>query len=101
MVKVSISGSQASCSPDEVVVSRSTDTGVQWHMETAGYQFTGIDIDADGVQDFGAATISSDGAVMTVTDTVTDLGTFTYKGLYENSATHEPGSFDPGIKNKN
>jgi hypothetical protein len=100
MVKVSISNGQASCSPDEVVVQRSTDTGVQWQMETAGYEFTGIDIDADGVQDFGAATISSDGAVMTVTDTVADLGTFTYKVLYENTATHEKGSFDPGIKNK-
>jgi hypothetical protein len=100
MVKVSIAGDKATCSPDEVVVQRGIDTGVQWHMDTAGYKFTGIDINADGTQDFGAATLSSDGSVMTVTDTVTDLGTFTYDVLYENTATHEKGSFDPGIKNK-
>ena len=37
---------------------------------------------------------------MTVTDTVANLGTFKYKVLYENTATHEKGSLDPGIKNK-
>ncbi|MCP4045424.1 MAG: hypothetical protein GY732_05485 [Gammaproteobacteria bacterium] len=101
MVQVTIANDKASCSPDQVEVSRATDTGVQWHMNTAGYVFTGIDIDNDGKNDFGAATISSEGTVMTVTDTVRDLETFTYCVLYKNTATGEAGSFDPGIKNKN
>ncbi len=101
MVQVRIANGQASCSPDEVVVSRSTDTGVQWHMATAGYEFTGIDIDADGTQDFGIATFNADQTVMTVTDSVADLETFTYCVNFKNTATGEAGSFDPGIKNKN
>lgn len=104
MVQVSISKKDgkdvATCSPDEVVVYRSSNTGVQWHMESADYVFTGIDINEDGVPDFGAANISAEGKVMTVTDTVADLGTFAYCILWKNTKTNETGKFDPGIKNK-
>lgn len=101
LVTVNISKEgKASCTPDEVVVYRSSDTGVQWQMVTAGYVFTGVDINADGVPDFGIATISNDGKTMTVTDTVADLGLYTYGVTWKNSQTGQTGFFDPGIKNK-
>ncbi|MDX2416801.1 MAG: hypothetical protein QNK19_05000 [Xanthomonadales bacterium] len=104
IVKVKISKKEgkdvASCTPDVVVVYRNSDTGVQWQMETADYVFTGIDIDADGKDDFGVATISMEGKVMTVLDSVVDLETFKYCVKYKNTTTGETGSFDPGIKNK-
>jgi len=100
MVQVSIdSNSQATCSPDEVVVKRNSDTGVQWHMKTPGWVFTGIEIANDTGHDFGTPAFNSDQTVMTVTDSVADLGDFTYCVNYKNAATGEAHSFDPGIKN--
>ena len=101
MVQVSISANgEASYSPDEVVVERSTDTGVQWHMKTAGWEFTGIEITGDVGHDFGEPGFNADHTIMTVTDTVADLGEFKYLVNYKNTATGEARSFDPGIKNK-
>jgi hypothetical protein len=101
MVEVAISSEgKVTCNPDQVEVSRSSNTGIQWTMATPGYIFTGIDIDADGKQDFGAATFNEDKTVMTVTDTVRDLQVFTYSVCWKNTQTGATGSFDPGIKNK-
>ena len=69
-------------------------------MQTADYVFTGVDIDANGEPDFGIATISNDGKTMTVTDTVADLGIYTYSITWKNSQTGQTGMFDPGIKNR-
>lgn len=99
VVKVSVANDQASYSPDEVEVHRSYQTGVQWQMVTDGYVFTGIDIEDDSGHDFGAPSFNDDATIMTVTDTVVDLETYSYTVLYKNTATGKPGSFDPGIKN--
>ncbi len=101
VVTVSISPDNvASYSPDEIVVHRSSQTGIQWQMKTANYVFTGIEINGTDIQDFGEPAFNADKTVMTVTDTVADLESFTYDVHWKNIQTGQTGSFDPGIKNQ-
>lgn len=101
MVKVSVSSDGVvTCTPDTVNVYRSSQTGVQWQMETPDYEFTDIKIYGAHTEDFGAPTFNSDNTIMTVTDTVADLDPFTYCIYWKNTVTGQTGNFDPGIKNK-
>lgn len=101
-VTVTFSSSGASCNPDPVPVTRSLNNGIQWTSATAGYTFTGIDIADGNDDDFGSPSVSTNAAgksVMTVTDSVTDLGDYTYTLLYDDPAGNS-NRFDPTIRNK-
>lgn len=99
IVKVSISGGTATCSPDTVDVHRKSQTGIQWVMETEGYQFTGISVTGNNTSDFSEPVITNNGTVMVVTDTVEDLEEYSYTVEYK-AADGTAGSFDPGIRNR-
>ena len=90
------------CNPDPVPVKRSTNNGVEWVFNKTGYTFTGIDITHGNDTDFGTPAISTNTAqksVMTVTDTVADLKTYSYTLCYTdpNGTAH---GHDPQIHNE-
>jgi hypothetical protein len=74
-------------------------------MAQAGYTFTGIVITPDSGQsedDFGVPSFGTNAAnrsTMTVTDTVADLGNYSYTIEYT-TPSNEAGSFDPKIHNE-
>jgi hypothetical protein len=93
---VTANASGVSCNPDPVPVSRASQDGVTWTFANAGYTFTGVQIDgvAAPTGDFGTPAISTDAAgrsVMSVSDTVADLGNHSCTLLYT----------DPQIRNEN
>jgi hypothetical protein len=102
---VTVSNGSVQCNPDPVTVSRSSQDGVTWTFANSGYAFTGVTI--NGVQaptgDFGAPQISSNQSgrsVMSVSDSVADLDTYSYTLQYVDDQGR-PGQYDPQIKNQN
>lgn len=98
---VNVSNGTANCNPDPVPVSRASNKGIEWVMTGTDYVFTGVDITAN-VNDFGTPSISTNQAgksVMTVTDTVADLGDYSYTINYAD-ANGNDYSHDPKIHNK-
>ena len=101
---VNFAGSNVACNPDPVPVSRATNNGVEWTANQTGYTFTGVSIDGHDAPwgDFGTPQISTNAAgqsVMSVSDSVADLGDYSYTLLYTDSAGN-PGRFDPTIRNE-
>jgi hypothetical protein len=97
---VTVNNNGVSCNPDPVIVTRNSQDGVQWTMAQSGYTFTGVDIPGGG-SDFGPPDITTNNAgrsVMTVTDSVQDLGDYSYTILYT-TPSGERRSFDPTIRN--
>ena len=91
------------CNPNKVTVSRATQDGVTWTFANAGYTFTGVEINGTRAPtgDFGTPVISTNNAsrsVMSVSDTVADLGDYSYTLLYTDPQGRE-GRFDPTIRN--
>jgi hypothetical protein len=104
-VSVNFAGQTVTCNPDPVPVSRASNNGIQWTANQSGYTFTGVSIDGNAAPwgDFGTPSITTNAAgksVMSVTDSVADLGDYTYSVLYT-SPNGTPGSFDPTIRNEN
>ena len=102
---VTVNSGSVSCNPDPVPVSRATQNGVTWTFANDGYTFTGVLIGgvAAPTGDFGTPAISSNAAgrsVMSVSDTVADLGNYSYTLQYTDPQGRT-GSFDPQIKNEN
>jgi hypothetical protein len=100
---VTVNNGVASSNPDPVSVSRSTQDGITWTFATAGYTFTGVSIDgvAAPTGDFGTPQISTNNAgrsVMSVSDSVADLDTYSYTLEYVD-AQGRPGRYDPQIRN--
>ena len=102
---VTFSNGSVTCNPDPVPVSRATQNGVTWTFANTGYTFTGVLI--GGVQaptgDFGTPVISTDAAgrsVMSVSDSVADLGDYSYTLQYVDPQGRA-GAYDPQIKNEN
>jgi hypothetical protein len=101
-VTVTFSTSGANCNPDPVPVTRSLNNGVKWTSATAGYTFTGIDITTGNANDFGTPSVGTNAAgksVMSVTDSVADLGDYSYTLNYTDPAGNS-NNFDPTIRNK-
>jgi hypothetical protein len=97
---VTVKNNGVSCNPDPVVVTRNSQDGVEWTMAASGYVFTGVDI-TNGGGDFGTPSIATNAAgrsVMTVTDSVTDDGDYTYT-IHYTTPSGEKRSFDPTIRN--
>lgn len=102
-VTVTFNATGPRCNPDPVPVSRSQNSGIQWTSATAGYTFTGINFNPGQGTDFGTPTFSTNAAgrsVMTVTDSVADLGDYAYGINYDEPAGNSK-TFDPTIRNKN
>lgn len=102
---VTASDSGVSCNPDPVPVSRATQDGVTWTFANAGYTFTGVQIGgvAAPTGDFGTPVISTNAAgrsVMSVSDTVADIGNYSY-ALQYTDPQGTAGAYDPQIKNEN
>jgi hypothetical protein len=102
---VTVSNGAASSNPDPIPVSRATQDGVTWTFANAGYTFTGVTIGgvAAPTGDFGTPAISTNAAgrsVMSVSDTVADLGDYSYTLQYTDPQGR-PGTYDPTIKNEN
>jgi len=102
---VTINNGTASSNPDPVPVSRATQNGVTWTFANAGYTFTGVLIGgvAAPTGDFGTPAISTNAAgrsVMNVSDSVADLGTYSYTLQYTDPQGRT-GMYDPTIKNEN
>ena len=100
---VDFSKSPPASSPDPVPVTRGTQGGVEWTANQTGYTFTGVKINdvAAPTGDFGTPVISTNAAgksVMTVPDTVADLGDYSY--TLEYTGPSGAGSFDPTIRNR-
>ena len=100
---VSITNNAVNCNPDPVSVSRATQDGVSWTFANPGYTFTGVQV--NGVPaptgDFGTPAIGTNNAgrsVMNVSDTVADLGNYSYSLLYTDPQGN-PGIYDPTIRN--
>ena len=92
------------CSPDPVPVKRSNNNGIQWTANADGYTFTGVSVDGHQApwEDFGTPVISTNAAgrsVMTVPDSVADLGDYTYTLDYTDS-NGNAGTYDPTIRNE-
>jgi len=97
---VTASNNGVSCNPDPVPVSRATQNGVEWTFTSPGYTFTGITLGSNP-GDFGNPVISTNAAgrsVMTVSDTVSDLGDYSYTLLYT-TPQGGTGRHDPTIRN--
>lgn len=102
-VTVTFSAAGASCNPGTVIVSRALNNGVQWTASQTGYTFDGININEGSDSDFGTPTFSTNSAgksVMRVTDSVSDLGDYSY-GLSYTDPEGKAGTFDPTIRNTN
>ncbi|MGB5104241.1 MAG: hypothetical protein WBO04_13125 [Steroidobacteraceae bacterium] len=102
---VTANNNGVSCNPDPVAVSRASQDGVTWTFANDGYTFTGVQIDgvAAPTGDFGTPVISTNAAgrsTMSVSDTVADLGNYSYTLLYTDPQGRA-GMFDPQIKNEN
>lgn len=100
---VTENNNSVSCNPDPIPVSRATENGVTWTFAQSGYTFTGVLIGQTRAPtgDFGTPTISTNAAgrsVMNVSDTVADLGDYSYTLLYTDPQGRE-GRFDPTIRN--
>ena len=101
---VTANNNNVSSNPDPVHVSRATQDGVSWTFANPGYTFTGVTI--NGVPaptgDFGTPSITTNNArqsVMNVSDTVADLGDYSYTLEYTDPQGR-PGQHDPQIKNQ-
>jgi hypothetical protein len=102
---VTANNNGVSCNPDPVPVSRASQDGVTWTFANAGYTFTGVLIGgvAAPTGDFGTPAISTNAAgrsVMSVSDTVADMGVYSYTLQYTDPQGRA-GMFDPQIKNEN
>ena len=102
---VTVNNGTASSNPDPVPVNRATQNGVTWTFANAGYAFTGVLIGgvAAPTGDFGTPAISTNAAgrsVMNVSDSVADLGSYSYTLQYTDPQGR-PGTYDPTIKNEN
>lgn len=102
---VTASNGSVSCNPDPVPVSRASQDGVTWTFANDGYTFTGVQIGgvAAPTGDFGTPAISTNAAgrsVMSVSDTVADIGNYSYTLLYTDPQGRA-GAYDPQIKNEN
>jgi hypothetical protein len=100
---ITVNNSGLSCNPDPIPVSRATQDGVTWAFAQGGYTFTGVKIGNTPAPtgDFGTPNISTNAAgrsVMSVSDTVADLGDYSYTLLYTDPSGDE-GEFDPTIRN--
>lgn len=100
---VTANNSVVSSNPDPVIVSRATQDGITWTFANSGYTFTGVTINgvAAPTGDFGTPQISTNNAgrsVMSVSDTVADLGDYSYTLVYVDDQGR-PGRFDPQIRN--
>ena len=101
-VTVTFNRSGASCNPDPVPVSRALNDGVEWTAATPGYTLTGVNITTGSANDFGAPSFSTNTAgksVMSVTDSVTNLGDYPYTLSYTDPDGNS-NNFDPTIRNK-
>ena len=101
---VTVNSGVASSNPDPIPVSRANQDGVTWTFASAGYVFTGVSIGgvAAPTGDFGTPAISTNAAgrsVMSVSDSVADLGDYSYTLQYTDPQGR-PGSYDPTIKNE-
>lgn len=101
---VTVSGTPAvaTCAPDPVNVSRGANQNcVEWVMVGTDYVFTGVTWTGNH-SDFGGAVIDSNSAgrsTMTVTDSVADLGYYTYTILFRDAAGNQY-EHDPQIHNE-
>lgn len=101
-VTVTFTGSEPGFNPDPVPVSRASNDGVIWTAATPGYTFTGINITEGDHTDFGTPVIGTNPAgqsTMSVTDSVSDLGDYSYTICYTDPEGNSHG-VDPTIKNK-
>jgi len=101
-VTVTFNASGATCNPDPVPVSRALNNGVEWTAATPGYTFTGIDITSSNPGEFGSPSISTNQAgksVMSVADSVADLGDYSYTLNYTDPEGN-CNNFDPTIRNQ-
>jgi len=116
-VEVTWNGTTVTCSPDDVPVSKKDNNSITWVAQQAGYTFTGVNItddtgDPNGVKEWDAPTFSTciipnpanpsqsiTVSTMSVNDKFKDTNDHSYTITYTNP-NGTPGSFDPGIKNK-
>jgi hypothetical protein len=102
---VTVNNGSVSSNPDPVPVSRASQNGVTWSFANAGYTFTGVLIDdvPAPTGDLGTPEFTTNAAgrsVMSVSDSVADLGNYSYTLQYTDPQGRA-GTFDPQIKNEN